>query len=431
MKITVKLSGLPVLEITKAQGHGLLWRQTPEYLASGHELFPLEGNRPERTTAWVAEKNTLFECLPGPVYDSLPDAWGMEVLRRRLNLPTGGFSPARTLAILGHIGHDGVGALDYEPAATAKGDDVIERLNLAAAKKEARDLIANAPQTLVKAFANSSSIGGAHPKATIGAPPDSGADGRLPADCVSGVTISRILAANREPWILKFSVPEARDTTIADIERSRAAGRIEYAYHLMAVAAGIPMERCALFVDDEGVGHFATRRFDRKLSGERRVIHSLLSLYHGNTTAMDYRQLMLVAATACGTREAAAGVAGAREAFTRAVFNVAAVVRDDHAKNHAFLYDPKEKSWRMSPAFDLVHTPGRDRHSLSVLGRDFGIGRGLLSELGAKYGIKDAEDIIAKTFGIVADWRRFAERAEVPEAYAETIAREMRQVLDR
>lgn len=431
MKITVRLEGVPVLEVTKSQGHGLLWRQTPEYVASGHELFPLEANRPERNTAWIAGKNTIFECLPGPVYDSLPDAWGMEVIRRRLGLHGSGFSPDRTLSMLGYIGHDGIGALDYEPESDAKSRDEVERLNLEAAKKEAREIIANAPHLLVKAFANSFSIGGARPKATIGAISGDGADGRLTADCVSGVTVSRILQEGREPWLLKFSVPEARDTTTDAVERAKASGRIEYAYHLMALAAGIPMERCALLMDEEGVGHFATRRFDRKLSGERHVVHSLLSVYHGNTTAMDYRQFLLCASMACGGRDAAAGVVGARCAFARAVFNVAAVARDDHAKNHALLYDPKTKVWGLSPAFDLTHTPNRDRHSMSVLGREFGIGRGLLSELGTKFGIKDADDIISHTFAAVSRWQEFAAQAEVPTRFVESIDREIADIRSR
>jgi len=43
---------------------------------------------------------------------------------------------------------------------------------------------------------------------------------------------------------------------------SKGFGRIEYAYHHMAVRAGIQMADCELF-EENGRAHFLTRRFDR------------------------------------------------------------------------------------------------------------------------------------------------------------------------
>jgi len=44
---------------------------------------------------------------------------------------------------------------------------------------------------------------------------------------------------------------------------------------------------------------------------------------------------------------------GARECFRRAVFNLLTTNRDDHGRNHAFLYNETDRTWTLSPAYDL------------------------------------------------------------------------------
>ena len=56
--------------------------------------------------------------------------------------------------------------------------------------------------------------------------------------------------------------------------------------------------------------------------------------------------------------------------FRRMVFNVLVDNQDDHAKNFSFLYDDVNKTYRLSPAYDI--TPGKTyygEHTTSVNGK--------------------------------------------------------------
>src|SRR3546814_19243452 len=54
--------------------------------------------------------------------------------------------------------------------------------------------------------------------------------------------------------------------------------RIEYAYHLMARAAGIVMEPCRLLEENDRA-HFMTRRFDRD-GNRKHHVQSLCAMQH-------------------------------------------------------------------------------------------------------------------------------------------------------
>ena len=55
--------------------------------------------------------------------------------------------------------------------------------------------------------------------------------------------------------------------------------------------------------------------------------------------------------------------------FRRMVFNVLAINRDDHTKQHALLLD-RHGAWRLSPAYDLTFASGSgNEHFLAVNGR--------------------------------------------------------------
>ena len=56
------------------------------------------------------------------------------------------------------------------------------------------------------------------------------------------------------------------------------------------------------------------------------------------------------------------------EAYRRMCFNVLYGNKDDHGKNFAFLYNEKERRYRLSPAYDLTKTPNKAEHEMTVLG---------------------------------------------------------------
>lgn len=60
-------------------------------------------------------------------------------------------------------------------------------------------------------------------------------------------------------------------------------------------------------------------------------------------------------------------------AWRRLVFNFLICNTDDHLRNTGFLYDARQRGWRLSPAFDLNPMPGNRRESKTRLTEDTGV----------------------------------------------------------
>jgi serine/threonine-protein kinase HipA len=152
-----------------------------------------------------------------------------------------------------------------------------------------------------------------------------------------------------EHWLLKFDgVAGNKDK---ELEDPKGYGTIEFAYHLMAKAAGITMTECRL-LEENGRRHFMTRRFDRLAGGEKLHMQSLCALAHfdfNQAGAYGYEQALLT------IRQLQLPMAAIEEQFRRMVFNVVARNQDDHVKNIAFLMD-KQGEWSLAPAFDVTYS---------------------------------------------------------------------------
>jgi serine/threonine-protein kinase HipA len=171
-------------------------------------------------------------------------------------------------------------------------------------------------------------------------------------------------------WLLKFDgVTGNKDK---ELEDPKGYGAIEYAYYLMAKAAGITMSECRL-LEEGGRRHFMTRRFDRLDGGEKLHMQSLCALAHfdfNNAGAYAYEQALLV------IRQLNLPMATVEEQFRRMVFNIIARNQDDHVKNIAFLMD-KTGRWSLAPAFDVIYSynPTGDwtaRHQMTMNGKHDG-----------------------------------------------------------
>jgi serine/threonine-protein kinase HipA len=80
-----------------------------------------------------------------------------------------------------------------------------------------------------------------------------------------------------EYWLLKFDgVVNNKDKELAD---PKGFGALEYAYYLMAKAAGITMSECRI-LEENGRRHFMTKRFDRPSLGGKLHMQSLGALAH-------------------------------------------------------------------------------------------------------------------------------------------------------
>ncbi|HEY0615329.1 MAG TPA: type II toxin-antitoxin system HipA family toxin [Candidatus Elarobacter sp.] len=291
-----------------------------------------------------------FRGLHGVFADSLPDVWGELLLERRLRDAGVSIPSLTVLDRLALVGRRGRGALVYEPAATIDPDGATTgELDLNHLAHDASEVLEGHESAVLRELERlGGSSGGARPKVQV-ALDDSGharADdaGTLPP----GFT----------EWIVKFRGPLDR----ADI------GPLEAAYAEAARHAGIHMPRTRLISAQSGPGYFATERFDRKPAGGRVHMLSIAGMLDAEWTVPSIDYEMLLGAVRGATRDEQAVL----QMFRRMVFNVLAVNRDDHTKQHALLLD-RDGAWRLSPAYDLTFASGPgNEHYLAVnrRGRD-------------------------------------------------------------
>jgi serine/threonine-protein kinase HipA len=118
-----------------------------------------------------------------------------------------------------------------------------------------------------------------------------------------------------EHWLIKFDGvgPDER------LGASQDYGRIEYAYSLMARAAGIAMSPCRL-LEEGGRAHFMTKRFDRD-GHAKHHLQTLCGMAH-----LDYRQRAThdVSQWLQTIDRLHLGYPALEEAFRRIAFNVMA-----------------------------------------------------------------------------------------------------------
>jgi serine/threonine-protein kinase HipA len=220
-----------------------------------------------------------------------------------------------------------------------------------------------------------------------------------------GVSQGRIISgegelpAKFEHWMIKFAAKaDAGD-----------AGPVEYAYALMAGAAGIDMPPFRLFEAAPDRHYFGVQRFDRLPGNQRLHVHTFGNMVHADfrIPSSDYADLFKV------TRALTRNHADVLRLFRRMVFNIAAHNRDDHVKNFAFLLNEVQE-WTLTPAYDLTYSSGPGgEHSMTVLGEGRNPGLDHCLELAAGAGIKSAEAraIIGEVNGAIGRWPEFASMA--------------------
>ncbi|MEQ1691235.1 MAG: HipA domain-containing protein, partial [Gemmatimonas sp.] len=291
----------------------------PAFVRSGIELSPLMMPLSDRIYEFPALSRDTFHGLPGLLADSLPDTFGNALIDAWL--ATHGRAPENFSAVerLCYTGKRGMGALEFAPAmgprarkTTALEIDALVRLageilthrqNLHGHFRHTGK--AHALQDILRV---GTSAGGARAKAVI-------AWNRVTNEVRSG----QIAAGDGfEYWLLKFDgVSGNKDKELDD---PRGYGAIEYAYHLMATAAGITMSECRL-LEENGRRHFMTRRFDRYGRGEKLHMQSLGAMAHfdfNQAGAHAYEQALLV------IRQLHLPMAAVEEQFRRMVFNIVA-----------------------------------------------------------------------------------------------------------
>jgi serine/threonine-protein kinase HipA len=214
--------------------------------------------------------------------------------------------------------------------------------------------------------------------------------------------------AGFEHWLIKFD-------GVGTDERlgvSQDYGRIEYAYHLMARAAGITMADCRL-LEENGRAHFMTKRFDRD-GNTKHHLQTLCGLAHH-----DYRQKAThdVSQWFLAIDRLRLDYSAREEVFRRVAFNVMAANCDDHTKNVSFLLR-EGGAWELAPAYDVTHAynPKGEwtyQHLMSVDGKFAGITRDDLLVVADRAGVGTARRVLTQVGDAVDRWPEFAKQAQV------------------
>jgi len=247
------------------------------------------------------------------------------------------------------------------------------------------------------------SPGGARPKVLVGVKGDTVISGE--DDLPDGF----------EHWIVKFA---AKD----DI---RDAGPMEFAYSLMAKAAGLDMPETRLFEVREGSDirhYFGVSRFDRAPGNRRFHVHTAAGLLHLNfrIPSADYSDLFKV------TQALTRNHLDLLSLFRLMVFNVAAHNRDDHTKNFAYILDDLTGDWSLAPAYDLTYEPGPGgEHATTIAGEGNRPQRQDCLRVAAEVGItaSKAIPIIEQVNAALDRWSDFASEAGCRRVITTNIAK--------
>ncbi|MBK8476615.1 MAG: type II toxin-antitoxin system HipA family toxin [Opitutaceae bacterium] len=420
----VQLWGRTIGAVALPEGRDVAaFQYDPDFAQSGIELSPQVMPLSDRVYEFPALPQNTFHGLPGMLADSLPDKFGNALIDAWL--ATQGRSAESFSAVerLCYTGYRGMGALEYAPALgprprTATKIRIDALVALAGEVLRHRgDLRTHfhAPEqekALRDILRVGTSAGGARAKAVI-------AWNRQTQEVRSGQVGA---PADFEYWLLKFD--GVADTKDKELEDPKGYGAIEFAYHLMARAAGITMSECRL-LEEHDRRHFMTRRFDRLPGGEKLHRQSLGALAHldvNQAGAHAYEQALLM------LRRLGLPMAAVEEQFRRMVFNIVARNQDGHAENIAFLMN-KQGQWSLAPAFDVTYDYNpkgawAGTHQMTLNGKRDGF---TLSDFvaGEKVGLMKrgrATAILDEVLAAVRRWPEIAAQARLPEAVSNKIA---------
>jgi serine/threonine-protein kinase HipA len=401
------------------------------FLKKGLDISPIhmsldDAGKGDGIFSFPSLNKGTFLGLPGLLADALPDKFGNSIIDAwlaRQGRDGAGFSPVERLC---YMGKRGMGALEFSPAIIGKYDksvpiELSELVELAQQIMSERQALGGNIGRSEKENADAvmdilrvgTSAGGARPKAVI-ALDDKG-------NVISGQAKA---PKGYDYWILKFD-------GVSDLElgEPKGYGRIEYAYYLMASAAGIDMTECRL-LEENGRAHFMTKRFDR-VAGEKLHMQSLCGIAHYDFNmagSYSYEQAFAV------MRRLRLSKAEAVQQFRRVVFNIVARDLDDHTKNISFLMAADGK-WRLSPAYDVIyaHNPAgkwTNQHQMTLNGKRDHFTRGDLITVSDSIRLSNVEGVIDEVINAVEGWPEFAKTAGINDKTMKDISKSHRLKLD-
>lgn len=394
-----------------------------DFLRSGIQVSPIMMPLSQNVFSFPGLANETFRGLPGLLCDSLPDRYGTQVLNSWL--VSQGRDPKSVCAVerLLYTGRRGMGALEFYPVKDfMKTDD--SKVDLSGLVQLASDILSqrenlhikNGDDTMKQIISVGTSAGGARAKAVVAWNEATGDVRSGQVEAGKGYTY----------WLIKFDNVD-NNGDHGDKPDGPAYTRIEYAYYLMACAAGINMSESRLYKEN-GAYHFMTKRFDRTDDGGKIHMQTLGALGHFDYNApgaYSYEQASYI------MNRLSLGAVAAKQFFRRMVFSVLAENRDDHVKNISFLMDKKGK-WSLSPAYDVTYAYNPvnhwlAHHQMTINGKTDKITYADLHSAGLAMNVSEKEilNIYSEVYDVVSHWTDFAEKAMVPEKETEEIKNQL------
>lgn len=268
------------------------------------------------------QPGNMRDALAGVFADAAPDSWGRRLLERAYG---NGLNEFEYLTLSDDTSRQGALRFldDKGEVIRGKATDTVPRLvdlgtitAIARAYEQGKEVSPDEMQTLVGAGAS----GGARPKANV-------RDG----DAL---------------WLAKF-------TSVHD---QQPIERVEVATLRLAAACGIRTPATRLELADTPFPVALIHRFDRR--GTTRIPYISARTALGKTGAElgSYTEIVDFMRS-----HSSHPVADFRELYRRLIFTILVSNKDDHLKNHGFLYVGAGQ-WRLSPVFDVNPAPDRNPH---------------------------------------------------------------------
>lgn len=406
------------------------FQYTDSFSSSSIQVAPLMMRLSREVFSFPGLRKQSFHGLPGMLADALPDKFGNAVIDAWLAMQGRSAESFDAVERLCYTGQRGMGALEFAPpqikiddSTTVDMPELVELASRILTERENFGASLSGSETekeaaMLDIVRVSSSAGGARAKALIAWNTDTNEIRSGQVRAPKGFTY----------WLLKFDgVANNKDKELAD---PSGYGLVEFAYYLMAIAAGLEMTECRI-LQENGRNHFVTKRFDRTDSGEKLHMQSLCGIAHYDYNlagAYSYEQAMLI------IRRLGLGMEAVKQQFRRMVFNVIARNHDDHTKNIAFLMN-RSGEWSLSPAFDVTYSwnslgEWTNQHQMSINGKrdNFTIEdiQACEKNVGLKRG--SSKEIVREIQHVVSRWTEFASQAGISEQKAQEYARGHRQI---
>ncbi len=323
------------------------WSDNPQAFAID-PVLPLEGG-PFHTSG---RPGHMRDSLPGVFSDAAPDDWGRRLLERAYG---NGLSEFEYLTLSDDMCRQGALRFLGADGAIIRGNaaDAVPRLvelenitAIARAYEQGKEISAEEMQAL----AGAGGSGGARPKANV-------RDG----DAL---------------WLAKF-------TSVHD---QRPIERVEVATLRLARACGIRTPDVRLELPDSPFPVALIERFDRRGSARIPYISARTALAKTGTEYGSYTEIVDFM-----RGHSADPQADFEELFRRLIFTILVSNKDDHLKNHGFLYVGNGQ-WRLSPVFDVNPAPDRNPHLETAIMEGGSHDRSIMLALEASQFFEIAED---------------------------------------